>query len=216
VKKVQVSVSSIELSDLKLGVWIDGFFTWLDEDGWVCEETDINKQIKVFTNVALNLSITIKSSFYEETMLQVMTIQNGLQKERNFKLFFCQDLKETAEESISFFAPSAQAIVRSYQKKLLLLNGKLNNRGIVQYSTNFEEQCSLREGFVMLQPFSISSQVSIFSIEGKIKANEIVNAYFWLCIGNDEEDVLRKNAVTQLNLPFLVNDETECLSRLGK
>ncbi|MFN7251213.1 MAG: hypothetical protein ACK4M9_10515 [Anaerobacillus sp.] len=213
-KKVQVS--STELSDLKLGVWIDGLFTWLDEDGWVYDKTKVNEQIKVFTNVALNLSVTIKSNFYEETLLQVMTIQNGLHKERDIKLFFCQELMETKEESISFYAPSAQAIVRSYQKKLLLLNGKLKNRGIVQYSTDFEDQCSLREGYVMLQPFSISSQVSIFSIEGEIKANEKVNAYFWLCIGNDEEDVLRNNAVTQLNLSCLVNNETECLSRLGK
>jgi hypothetical protein len=214
VKKVQVS--STELSNLKLGVWIDGLFTWLDEDGWMYDKTKINEQIKVFTNVTLNLSITINSNFYEETLLQVMTIQNGLHKERDIKLFFCQDLMETTEESISFYAPSAQAIVRSYQKKLLLLNGKLKNRGIVQYSTDFKDQCSLREGYVMLQPFSISSQVSIFSIEGEIKANEKVDAYFWLCIGNDEEDVLRNNAVTQLNLPCIVNNETECLSRLGK
>ncbi|QOY36137.1 hypothetical protein AWH56_000080 [Anaerobacillus isosaccharinicus] len=200
-----------EQCKLKYGVWVDGFFTWLDRDGWICETNGSNQQ-KVFTNHRINLSITILPMFYGETMLQVITIQNSYDKNREIRLFFTQDLMEFAEESITFYAPSVQAIVRSYNDHYLLLNGVMNNRGIVQYCTDFDEFCPLNEGIVMMQPFSQCSEVSIISLEGEIEANQRIEAYFWICEGKNENEVLNSNTITQLNLP-LVNCETQLCSK---
>lgn len=199
-----------ELSKVKYGVWVDGFFSWLDGDGWICESIGSNQQ-KVFTNHEINLSLTILPMFYGDTMLQVITIQNSNDRNREIRLFFTQDLMEFAEDSITFYAPSVQAIVRSYNDRYLLLNGVMKNRGIVQYCTDFEE-CSLNEGIVMMQPFSQCSEVSIISLEGEIEANQRIEAYFWMCKGKNEDEVLNSNTITELNLP-LVNCETQLCSK---
>ncbi|RXI99449.1 hypothetical protein DS745_14595 [Anaerobacillus alkaliphilus] len=189
-----------ELRKLTYGIWIDGNFTWLNDKGWMIE-TKSEEHIEL-THHELSIEVTMKTKVYNEGTIQYFLIKNlSSNKDREIKLFLRQNLMENADESITFYAPCIQAIVRSYNDQYLLLNGLMNNRGIVQYCTDFTECDLSAEGIVLLQPFSLSSEESILSIEGTIKENENIEGYFWLCTGGDEEEVIKNNSIIQLYLP---------------
>lgn len=202
----------IELRKLTYGLWVDGQFTWLDDEGWFVEMND--EEHMELNHEELGVSVTIKTRVYNEGMIQSFSIKNmNSCSHREVKLFLTQNLMENADESVSFFAPSIQAVVRSYNGHYLLINGMMDQRGIVQYSTDFEVCDLLTKGIVLLQPFSLSSERSIISIEGGLMEDNTLEGYFWLCKGADEVEVMKNNSLVQLHLPFEVDQSTVVYSK---
>lgn len=202
-----------ELEQVKYGVWVDGQFIWLDQENWVYEANDNQKQ--TYTNKSINLSITLQENYDEAAVLQEMKIHNLSSDKRIIKLFCSQIFSKQLSNRVSFFAPILQAIVHSYNDHYFLVNGMFQRRGIVQYCTDFQESRSLNNGKISLQPFSSRSSTSIFSLEGEMDANEELEAFFWLCTGNDESDVLKNNSFMQVNISMLNNNERNIRSYLA-
>jgi hypothetical protein len=175
---------------VKYGLWIDNNFSWLNSS-W-------NEQ-QLFINKSVDLTITLEANCYEGLIVQKMTVKNLLNVNRKIKLFFSQGNKNKINDGVTFFAPTLQAIVRGQNNQFLLINGMFQQRGIVQYSTNGNENHLLNEGKISFQPFSANPSSSIFSLEGDIGANQEHIAYFWICLGSEDE-VIKSNASVQLNL----------------
>ncbi len=200
-----------EINEVKYGVWVDGTFTWLESENWLHSKNVKKNETEIFINSNENLSITVERKYYNRTMLQDITINNLMNKQRDIKLFISQNFTNKADDSVTFYAPSAQAMVRSYKDQYLLLNGVLNKRGIVQYCTDFDVCDGLKDGQLMIQPFSYGDSMSIFSLEGTIEANEKMNAYFWLCNGSNDSDIINENLWMQLNVVHCINNTNEAL-----
>ncbi|WNF37763.1 hypothetical protein RJD24_04725 [Bacillaceae bacterium IKA-2] len=199
-----------ELKSVKYGVWVDGIFSWLDSEKWVCDSDKLSSK-RNFTNENLKLSITFQPKFLATNTLQEVTIANLKAEKRNLKFFCSQTFTERGSEGLTFYAPSISAIVHSYDNTYLLVNGMLKKQGIVQYCTDFQDPCSLEDGTMLMQPFSSKRSVNIFSLEGEIQAKEKTNAYFWLCKGLDEKNVQQTNAFIKLQLLTSLDSETNFL-----
>lgn len=202
-----------ELKSVKYGVWVDGMFSWLDSENWICNSSKFTKQ-RNFTNENLKLSITFQAKFLETNILQEVIITNLEAAKRNFKFFFSQTFTERGSGGLTFYAPSISAIVHSYDDTYLLVNGMLKKQGIVQYCTDFQDPCSLEDGTMLMQPFSSKRSVNIFSLEGEIQAKEKANAYFWLCKGIDANNVQQNNTFIRLQLLTASDNETNYLKSI--
>lgn len=194
------SLSNI-LSNIEFGIWIDGLFCWINPDDWNYEVNHNKEGEQTWISRSLNLSVTLTISQYEGAILQTCTLQNMLPKQRQIKLFLNQKLTNH-HDSITFYAPSIQAIVCSFDDHYLLLNGLLKERGIVQYCTDFADCSLIEEGFVAIQPFSLNSEKSIISLEAELTDYEKVDAYFWLCTGENEEEIVNNNELTKVAIPL--------------
>ncbi|OIJ16740.1 hypothetical protein BKP37_05810 [Anaerobacillus alkalilacustris] len=189
-----------EIEIVKYGVWIDGHFTWLDS--WSCQY----KEDKIiYENNNMNLIISLQVIYREKTILQEMTFRNLNCDTRQIKVFCNPLFSKKNDKKITFFAPILQAMVHNVDGYYFLLNGRLKRRGIVQYCTNFDETDCLQNGTIFMQPFSLRSSKSIYSLEGEMDAKEEIKVYFWQCSGSSKYEIMKKNRFIQLNLP----NETE-------
>ncbi len=188
------------INTVKYGVWIDGHFSWVDSENWICIDKNEEKHRQIFKNKTEKLSIIFESNVDVRTILQNITLVNLSKEKRTVKLFISQQISYEMNDAVTFFAPSAEAIVRSYKGQYLLLNGLLNKRGIIQYCTDYNFNDSLNDGQLKIHPFSYGTSIPVFSLEGTIEANDEVNAYFWLCTGCNENEIINDNLLLQLNL----------------
>ncbi len=119
----------------KIGIFIDGAFSWLDDGTWnttveMEKNTLVGKIVAQSSN--LQLTITMQDVVYNEKDIFVrkVTIQNNSNVERTLKIFFNQQfeiygsrLKDTA-----FYDPIHKVIFHYKGRRVFLINAISNER----------------------------------------------------------------------------------------
>lgn len=113
----------------RFGVWVDGEFSWISEEGWKRDLRYVTETL--VTDVRLTnekLAIEIKASdavdVYSNIFLRRLSVRNLAARTREVRLFFHHDfyISETEVGDTAFFDPETLALVHYKGARYFLIN----------------------------------------------------------------------------------------------
>ncbi|MGO4887173.1 glycoside hydrolase family 15 protein [Anaerobacillus sp. MEB173] len=193
----------------RIGIWIDGAFSWLSCDkGWKIN-TNYHRDSLVTKSKAvstlLQVALIVEEAVHQQEMLLVrkVKVENLSNKNREIRLFFHQDLTlyENEVGDTAFFAPKENVMIHYKRNRYFLFNGQLDNKGICHYTTGVKSYHQMSEGTwrdaedgqLQFNPISQGSVDSTFSLETELQPNQQKSAYFWMAVGRNMQEVQKIN-----------------------
>jgi GH15 family glucan-1,4-alpha-glucosidase len=195
----------------RLGVWVDGSFSWIDDDWDVSmkylPETLVSKCSAI--NRKLDVALEVNDAVYSflDLYLRKVAVTNKVGVEREVRVFFSHDFHIYGEDSgdTVMYEPSLQSIIHYKRKRYFLINGLTDEgTGIYEFATGQKESFGkegtwkdAEDGVLSGNPISqgsVDSTVS-FKLEMPPKSTSII--YYWIACGKNIEKVKELNAVAK-------------------
>jgi len=207
----------------KLGVWVQGRFSWLDDDGWKRTlgygkeslVTDVHAE-----NDDLGLSLRISDGVHQRDpiYLKKIRVRNRTSEAREVRLFFNHDfsINETEVGDTAVYDPVLRTVYHYKRNVYIMVNGKTSEGGIEQYSVgikrfNYAEGTwrDAEDGLLSGNPIAQGSVDSTVSFRLTLEPQEEKSLDYWMCIGNSYD------AVKALNQYVLESDPERLLNRVA-
>ncbi|MGG4497326.1 glycoside hydrolase family 15 protein [Brevibacillus reuszeri] len=207
----------------KLGVWVQGRFSWVDEDGWN-RKLGYGRQSLVTDVHAhhehLGLSLYIEDGVHQRDpiYLKKVRVRNHSSEAREVRLFFNHDfsLNETEVGDTAVFDPMLRTVYHYKRNVYIMINGSTREGGIDQFSTgikrfNYAEGTwrDAEDGLLSGNPIAQGSVDSTVSFRLMLQPLEEKTMSYWMCVGESYE------AVKALNQYVLDSDPERLLSRVA-
>ncbi|MBX3119519.1 MAG: glycoside hydrolase family 15 protein [Fimbriimonadaceae bacterium] len=192
----------------RVGVWADGAFGWIDEDGWQrtlgYEPGSLVGQSE-FVHHGLKLKVEITEAVhpFEPWYLRRFAIHDLSGSERDVRLFINSDfrLNESDAGDTAFFNPFADAMVHYKRETVLALSGRTSEGGLFEYTTahrgfsNFQGSSEdARDGSLGWNPMTYGCTDSTYSLKFKVPANGDAVAHAWIVVGSSIDDAAEASA----------------------
>ncbi|HEY7833308.1 MAG TPA: glycoside hydrolase family 15 protein [Ktedonobacterales bacterium] len=130
------------------GVWVDGQFSWFDDDAWRRElgyERDTLETRVTLEHDGLGLTIVCHDAvdFDRDVLIRRAAVTNRADHPREVRLFYHHDwhVTETAGANTVCYRPQSRAIVAYKDECYLLVNGQVGGQdtGIAYWATGYKE-----------------------------------------------------------------------------
>jgi len=129
----------------KLGVWVQGRFSWVDEDGWnrklgYGRESLVTDVHAHHEHLGLSLHIADGVHQRDPIYLKKVRVHNHSSEAREVRLFFNHDfsLNETEVGDTAVYDPILQTVYHYKRNVYIMINGKTPEGGIDQFSTGIK------------------------------------------------------------------------------
>ena len=113
----------------RFGVWVDGQFTWVSDDGWSrtlgYEQDTLVTQVTLYhPALALRLICRDTVDFHENLYLRQIVVHNGTERKREVRLFFTQDFHISGHEvgDSAYYEPERRAVFHYKGKRWFMIN----------------------------------------------------------------------------------------------
>ena len=124
----------------RIGVWVDGRFSWLDDGSWqidiTCDDTNTGNTRAVSS--ALGIEITIVDVLQNEknVFLRKFYILNRSDKDREIRLFFNQqfEIYHSEKGDTAFFDPETNTMIHYEGKRVFLINARHGKKKFDDYT----------------------------------------------------------------------------------
>ncbi|NCN87494.1 MAG: glycoside hydrolase family 15 protein, partial [Candidatus Pacebacteria bacterium] len=115
----------------RIGVMIDGQFTWLDDGTWqinIGYKPETMVGYLVCKNEEKQISIVMEDCLYNESnvFLRQVEIYNHTDETRNIKIFFHQVflIQENKKRNTAFYDPTHNAVIHYRGRRIFIVNGR--------------------------------------------------------------------------------------------
>jgi GH15 family glucan-1,4-alpha-glucosidase len=126
---------------IRMGVWCDGRFSWLDSGEWVISidyqaDTLVTECTAVHPSMNLSLGVNDCVSHRENIFLRRVLIRNLSEFPREVRVFFSHNfhIAETDIGDTAFYNPFLQAVIHYKRDNWFLATGTSRYNGIYQYA----------------------------------------------------------------------------------
>ncbi len=116
----------------KIGVWVDGLFSWTDDGDWkITVDFRSDALISEITAVSHKLNVTLHFNDFVDVehnaLVRRVTIQNDSDRERDIRLFMHQvfEISRDGRADTALFVPDARYIYNYKGRVCLLIGGKI-------------------------------------------------------------------------------------------
>ncbi|NGQ93755.1 glycoside hydrolase family 15 protein [Brevibacillus sp. SYP-B805] len=207
----------------RLGIWVDGQFSWLDEDAW--QRSLGYRQETLVTHAAawhpaLGIRLLIEDGVHqrESIALKRITVRNERDEAREIRLFLHHDfsLDGTEVGDTAVYDPTLHTVYHYKRNVYIMANGTTGEAGIDQYSIgikrfNYAEGTwrDAEDGRLEGNAIAQGSVDSTISLRLTLEAGTSRTLYYWLCFGDSYE------TVKQLNQYVLESGPGRLLDRIG-
>lgn len=194
----------------RMGVWIDGAFSWLDSDDWqrrLCYSKDSLITDSTLENSKLGLRLLLRDGvdFHEDLFLRQCTVENLTETSRQVRLFFCHDLtiSGTTVGDSAYYEPEQQALFHYKGKcwfKIELLRGWPGNwqGGLDQWAIGIKDVRELEgswkdseDGELSGNPVAQGSIDSVCALHLDLEPRSQATGWYSMAIGVDYAAVSR-------------------------
>ncbi|WP_020616830.1 glycoside hydrolase family 15 protein [Paenibacillus daejeonensis] len=199
----------------RFGVWVDGSFSWLDDQEWHISLGYIEDSL--VTNVTakndrLGLELQLNDGIHQRETIYIkrVVVRNLRQDQREVRLFFHQDLMIEGNEvgDTAAYYPENHTLFHYKRASYFMFNGFSEESGIHQYSTGIKRFGSAEgtwrdaeDGVLMGNSISQGSVDSTISFRTVVPAGGERTIYYWMSIGKDLTEVKRLNQYVQDSHP---------------
>ncbi|MHB9094167.1 MAG: glycoside hydrolase family 15 protein [Eubacteriales bacterium] len=191
----------------KLGVWVDGKFSWTDDNCWSRQirykkNTLISRIKAQYKGLAVVLEINDTVHFRRNIYLKRVTITNMADNEREFRVFFTHDLSinETDVGDTALYDPVCQCICHYKRDRYFLINGRMGEHGIYQYSIGTKRfggaegtWRDAEDGVLEQNSVAHGSIDSTVSFRTRLGGNDTSTLYYWIAAGRNIREVRQGN-----------------------
>lgn len=197
----------------RIGIWVDGGFTWIDSPQWQKEmvyESDSLVTKVMATNPEIGLTLTFSDlvDFHRDIFFRRVNIANYRDQPREVRLFFHYALRILGTEigDTIYYHPRLRALVMYKEQRYFLAGGQVNERiGLDDWttgSTKSEDKQSARrdaeDGKLEKVPLTCGFAEGVIGLyDASVPARGSSTMYHWLAAstrfhGVEELDALVK------------------------
>ena len=178
----------------RLGVFVDGRISWLDDDGWkitsgLDEGTCVGSMFA--ENLELGISIGSRDAVHNEhdVFLRHFTVHNHRSETREVKLFLAQQFRifESRRGDTGFYDPRVNAIIHYKGDTTLLVNAVSNGQPFQSYNIGLfgiegKEGTYLdaNDGVLEQNPIEHGSVDSVIELSFSIPGHASNDTYYWV------------------------------------
>jgi oligosaccharide amylase len=125
----------------RVGVWVDGQFSWLDDGSWktkVAYERTTMVSVVSAKNDSLSVELSFTDAVYNESniFIREIRVSNTSKENRTIKVFFNQQffISGTSIGNTAFVSPDAHSLVHYKGRRVFVISGKVGNKFFDEYS----------------------------------------------------------------------------------
>lgn len=191
----------------KIGVWVSGRFSWIDDDCW-CNKIRYKRDTMVSqieaVNEGLKVSLEINDAvhFRKNIYLKKVSITNLDLIDHEVRLFFTHDfsINESGVGDTAFFDPTCNCICHYKRDRYFLINGRIEEVGMYQFTTGTNRfdgaegtWRDAEDGILEGNPISHGSVDSTVSFRSEFGPGKTIVFYYWIVIGKNIQEVWTEN-----------------------
>ena len=205
----------------RLGIWVDGKFSWVSEDGW--ERSLGYKEDALVTKVeahhpALKVRLFINDAVHrrENIYLKKVLVHNLSDAEREVRVFFGQDfsIDETEVGDTVFYDAYHRVLCHYKRNRYFLVNGFSGKGRFDQFATGIKgfgkaegTWRDAEDGMLSGNAIAQGSVDSVIGFDLLLPPGGEEKIYYWICVARNIQEVWALNAFV------LEQDPEELLSR---
>lgn len=207
----------------RIGVWADGDFVWIDEDNWrwtqgYAPDSLVTRVTAAHETLGLTLEINDGVHQRDNIYLKRIRVVNRLEREREIRLFFTQDLSidETEVGDTAAFYPHNRTIFHYKKNRYFMANGTAGGEGIAQYAMGVKRfhlaegtWRDAEDGHLMGSSIAQGSVDSTIGLRLRLEANASDDCYYWLSVGESLDEVSRLDRYVRDNDPGKLLDRVQ-------
>ncbi len=194
----------------RLGVWVEGKFSWLGEPGWrltakYMPETLVTDVRLRNEQLGVELILNDAVEFFLWVYLRQITIKDLTGKAREVRVFFNQDfhISETEIGDTAYFDPRTNSVVHYKSNRYFLINAyDGTSYGVHQFATGTKELGNLQgtwrdaeDGILGGNPIAQGSVDSTIGVTMQVPAGGECTFYYWICFGVAYPKVAKLNEI---------------------
>jgi len=187
----------------KIGIWVDGSFSWLSESSWhksitYTEETLSSKIIA--KNQDLGIEIVFTDIVYNEKniFIRKALVSNLFNSKREVRLFFNQEFQigETTHAETGYYNPNLQGIVHYKGRRVFLVGGRILDKAPQEWSVGLfgiegKEGTwkDAEDGVLSKNPIEHGSVDSVIGFSFLLESQTSQEVYYWIVLGETLREV---------------------------
>ncbi len=208
----------------RIGISLDGYFSWLDSPEWEVKaryhaETMIGEV--QYYHRELGVEITSEDAVYNELpiFLRSFTIRNPNKQYKNIKMFFAQEftIGEVRLRNTAFYDPTKNAIVHYKGRRVFLVNGRSEHKGIDDYTVGVFKFAGKEGSFRDAEDGELSKNAvehgpvdSVIRVCASCENQESVKVHYWVCAAENIDDVYTLNDIVNAKTVPAMLHSTSC------
>ncbi len=197
------NLTSARNSQHKIGIWVDGQFSWLNDGSW---EISINFEDEAlisnieYINSKLNLALNFNDfiDMNSNSFIRHITIHNNADKDRDIRLFMHQmfQISNGGRADTALYVPDGNYLLDYKGRYSLAISGKFKNgKSFDQYAVgNFGIEnkagtfMDAIDGELSNNPVEHGGVDSVIRFSKLFKANEIDTVDYWIITSSSQSD----------------------------
>ncbi len=192
----------------KVGLWVNGAFSWLDEDSWErtldYEDDTLVAKIQL-VNKSLGIETVMRDTvdFHENIYVREITVKNLASKFAELRLFFHQDFHIYGSEigDTVCYKPEERGLLHYKGRRYFFVDALTEDGvGLSQFAAGVKEVQGLEgtwvdatDGVLSGNPVAQGSVDSICAVHAKIPPGKKTTMYYWMGACVDWKGVKRLN-----------------------
>jgi len=193
----------------RIGIWVDGEFSWLYDEGWdfnIGYEEDTLIGDSTAENKELKVKLEFKDFVYtsHNILFRNIKIHNLANKNREIRIYFAHDfylygdkMQDTAQ-----YEPDLNGILHYRQRRYFLVTGrwKHNDKGMSEFSvgkSGYQDKegtwKDAEDGHLHGNPIEQGSVDSVVGFYESFSANQEKTLHFWVGAGKRYQDIEKNN-----------------------
>jgi len=191
----------------RIGVFVDGMFSWFDDPEWnievKCESKTFAGNIHA-ANSRLGVEINFTDVVYNEKniLLRNVEIKNHEKHKRQIKIFFHQmfELYESHRSDTGFYDPKRNVIVHYKGKRKFLINATVDGTPFDDYTVGLYHggahegsHKDAESGMLSKNPIEHGYVDSVIGVTIEIGAQKKKTVEYWIVVGKTTEEIYELN-----------------------
>jgi GH15 family glucan-1,4-alpha-glucosidase len=207
----------------RFGVWVDGQFAWLEDDGWTRDLRYVADTL--VTDVTCRhdaLGVTLRFAdcvdFDRDIFIRRVTVTNHRDSTREVRLFqhFDSHLSGTGDGDTAYYDPTHRGLVHYKGKRYVMICGRgPNGMGLDSFACGTKEVAGQEgtwrnaEGGALSRNLIAQGSVdSVGALYLGVDARASVEVFFWFCLGESYDAVRVLHSMVVDRSPELFHDRT--------
>jgi glucoamylase len=196
----------------RFGVWVDGQFRWVHEDGWQREidyahDTLVTHVTLRHLELEVRLECQDAVDFHENLYIRRIEVHDEAGRDRKVRLFFSQDFHISGYEvgDSAYYEPERRAVFHYKGKRWFMVNTAREGEdgwayGVNQWAVGIKESQGkegtwrdAEDGWLSGNNVAQGSVDSCIALWLDISAHSRTAGWYWIAVGEDFSEVTRLN-----------------------
>lgn len=204
----------------RFGVWADGEFSWIFEDGWkrtlkYLPETLVTDVHLINEDLGLEIVSNDTVASHENIFLRRVRVSNLLDKPREIRVFLHHDFRiyENKVGDTAFYDPETLALIHYKKQRYFLINTAPHFDGFATGRKAFRDQkgtwLDAEDGELHGGAITEGSVDSTVGVYFSVEAQGTFEFFYWIAAGISHDEVLKLNRHVLDHKPQEYLDYTE-------